>query len=435
MHRVALALVAGLLVLSSVAPVRAANAVDATVNARHPLILVTFANVPSQVAGRAGSTGRRYTGSGYTIAQSAHKQAQRVAEKYSLHEVANWPIRALAVHCVVYEIRDNRPVASIVAALAKDPQVALAQPLQQFHTLTQSGPPLAYDDPLYDLQTNLVSLDIARAHRRSEGAGIRVALIDTGVDTGHPDLRNRISGMHSYVSKTAGSVGSYRHGTAMAGLIAAAANNHIGIVGIAPLAQVEVFEACWQLEPDSDAAACNTFTLAQAISGALDARLPLVNLSIAGPEDPLLSALVEAGLRRGVVFVGAATSVADSFPTGIRGVISVGGNDRDSGNASVTAPATHVLTLRPQAQYDFESGTSVAAAEVSGVVALLLANAPHLSADSIQSLLTQTAARSALIKTSEESTERSGTPGAVDANAALTKLDEDRGQRVTARSR
>ncbi len=112
-------------------------------------------------------------------------------------------------------------------------------------------------------------------------------------------------------------------------------------------------------------------------------------------------------------------------------IASVGGNDRDAGNASVTAPATHVLTLRPQAQYDFESGTSVAAAEVSGVVALLLANAPHLSADSIQSLLTHTATRSALVKTSEESGERAG---AVDANAALTKLEEDRGQRVALHS-
>src|SRR5262249_42541775 len=157
----------------------------------------------------------------------------------------------------------------------------------------------------------------------SQGAGVRVGLIDTGVDAAHPDLRGRISATHSYVSQPA-NAGSFRHGTAMAGLIAATANNGIGIVGIAPRSQVEEFEACWQLRPDSDAAACNTFTLAQALSAALDARIPLVNLSIAGPADPLLSAIVQEGLKRGVIYVGAAAETQDAFPTGISGVISVG---------------------------------------------------------------------------------------------------------------
>ena len=159
----------------------------------------------------------------------------------------------------------------------------------------------------------------------------------------------------------------------MAGLIAAVANNHIGIVGIAPLARLEVFEACWQLAPDSDAAACNTFTLAQALAAALASGAPLVNLSIAGPADPLLSALVETrpearrDLRR-------------------RGCRRRGGfPDRDPGRASARAaasircrrahsprlPSTCSRSVRP-AQYDFESGSSVAAAEITGVIALLM---------------------------------------------------------------
>src|SRR5262249_6245817 len=158
-------------------------------------------------------------------------------------------IRALSVHCVVYEVLDNRPLTMLIATLAKDPDIKLAQPLQQFHTLSDNASS-PYNDPLYDLQNNLAALDIPRAHLRSEGAGVRVGLIDTGVDTAHPDLRNRISGTHSYIANSAGA-GSYRHGTAMAGVIAAAANNQVGIVGIAPLAKVEVFEACWQLEPNA----------------------------------------------------------------------------------------------------------------------------------------------------------------------------------------
>src|SRR5262249_50746121 len=149
----------------------------------------------------------------------------------------------------------------------------------------------------------------------------------------------------------------------------------LGIVGIAPLAHIEVFEACWQLKPNSDDAACNTFTLAQAIAAALEAHIPLINLSIAGPPDPLLSALVESGLKHGAIFVGSASGRPDTFPTNVRGVIGVRNSEDTAQGTSVTAtrdgllaaPATQVLTLRPNGQYDFVSGTSVAAAEITGV--------------------------------------------------------------------
>ena len=89
-------------------------------------------------------------------------------------------------------------------------------------------------------------------------------------------------------------------------------------------AQLEVFAACWQLAPDNDAAACNTFTLAQALAAAIASGAPLVNLSIAGPRDPLLTALIEHGLKKGITFVGAIPGPEPGFPTGIAGVISAG---------------------------------------------------------------------------------------------------------------
>jgi subtilisin family serine protease len=193
----------------------------------------------------------------------------------------------------------------------------------------------------------------------------------------------------------------------MAGLIAAVANNHIGIVGIAPQVQLEVFEACWQLRPDSDAAACNTFTLAQALAAALASGAPLINLSIAGPADPLLSALVQSGLKHGVTFVGAAGGADEGFPTAIPGVIAASGSEQALPPGALTAPAEHVLTLRPGAQYDFESGTSVAAAELTGVIALLMsASSTRLATNTIVSLLSEAAA-----------------PAAVDVMAALARLD------------
>jgi subtilisin family serine protease len=376
-----------------------------------PRIVVAFANQPQAAPNPAGATGSRYQGAGYVVAQGAKRQAARVASAYALREVASWPIQALSMHCVVFEITDGRSAAQVLALLSKDPRVVLAQPLQQFHTLTA---PAAYNDPLYDLQTNLAALGIERAHQRTQGAGVRIALIDTGVDSAHPDLHGRIVRTHSYVPGHPAAGASLRHGTAMAGVIAAVANNHIGIVGVAPLAEVEVFEACWQLTPTGDAAVCNTFTLAQALAAALASGAPLVNLSIAGPADPLLAALVQSGLKRGVTFVGAAADADSPFPTGIAGVITASASEQPAPAGVLTAPAQHVLTLRPGGDYDFESGTSVAAAEITGLIALMMSATPaRLGREAIVSLLAGSSG--------------APTPSAgsapVDINAALARLD------------
>jgi subtilisin family serine protease len=393
----------------------------ATTSSALPRIVVAFANEPRSAPGPAGSTGRRYSGDGYRMSQSAAQLARHIASEYALREVESWPIRELAMHCVVYEVVSGRSAAEVLAALAHDRRVMLAQPLNEFHTLTAPAPGAApppgaspYNDPLYDLQTNLPTLGIADAHRRAQGAGVRIALIDTAVDARHPDLAGRIVRSHSFTGTNRGSGGSQRHGTAMAGIIAAVANNRIGIVGIAPLAQLEVFEACWQLEPDSDAAACNTFTLAQALAAALESGVPLVNLSVAGPSDALLSALIETGIKRGVVFVGA-VDAGNGFPASIPGVIGAAGSESAVPPGALAAPARHVLTLRPDAQYDFESGSSVAAAEITGVIALLMSATPvHLGSDAVLSLLKPGA--TAVSETAADAQ-------AVNAAAALARLD------------
>ena len=404
-------------------PSRAAEPPVASTNNAHARVVVTFANEPKQSPGAAGSTGRRYTGDGYLLAQSAHSDAKRVAAKYSLREVANWPIRSLAIHCVVYEIPDGRSVTSVLAELAQDSTVTLAEPLSEFHTLSDSKPTAAaggpYNDPLYDLQTNLTTLGIAAAHERTQGAGIRIGLIDTGVDTHHPDLEGRITSVRSFVDTRASSAAAYRHGTAMAGLIAAVANNHLGIVGIAPQARIEVFEACWQLQPNNDAAVCNTFTLAKALAAALDSGISLINMSIAGPADRLLSALVQVAIKRGVVFVGAAAEPADAFPTGIAGVIAAQGEQHTVQADAFAIPANHILTLRPEGQYDFESGTSVAAAELTGIIALLMSSSDtRLSTSSIVTLLKDSA------NTGGGATAVAA--GTINVNGALAKLDVER---------
>src|SRR2546430_13475056 len=82
---------------------------------------------PPAPRGPAGTTGRHYAGDGYRVAQSAQQQARRVAAAYALRPVASWPIKALSMHCVVYEITDGRPVAEVLAALSKDSRVEIGR--------------------------------------------------------------------------------------------------------------------------------------------------------------------------------------------------------------------------------------------------------------------------------------------------------------------
>lgn len=397
-----------------------------------PKIVVAFANEPLAAPGPAGTTGARYGGTGYRVGQSAQRQAHSVAAQYSLREVRSWPIAVLSMHCVVYEITNGRPAAEVIAQLSKDSRVLLAQGLQEFHTLTTAAaaapalataaagataPPgagasagAAYNDPLYDMQTNMATLGIAHAQKRTQGAGVRIAVIDTGVDLAHPDLHGASLRSRSFLDKSADAA-SLRHGTAMVGLIAAVANNHVGIVGLAPRAHVEVLEACWQLSPANDAAVCNTFTLARALAAALASDVQLVNLSVAGPADPLLAALVQAGLKRGVTFVGAAAGPDAPFPTAIPGVITAAGTEQPPPPGALAAPSQHVMTLRPAGEYDFESGSSIAAAEITSVLALLMSASPtRLSSATLLSLLTG------------PTPVRAGNALPVDVNAALERL-------------
>jgi subtilisin family serine protease len=309
---------------------------------------------------------------------------------YGLREVNEWPIKPLHMDCAVLKIPDGADRDSLLAAMSADPRVKLAQPLQTFTTRS------SYNDPYLELQRGFLQMNVMEAQSWSSGEGVKVAIIDTGADTQHQDLRGRIAAADNFVDSDAEQFRRDRHGTEMAGVIAAVANNHEGIVGVAPEARLLLFKACWQLRLDADAANCNSFTLARALVAALDAHVQLVNLSLVGPDDPLLRGLIQEGIRRGILFVGAASDMADGRRglSQLPGIIEVASAERGSpSDAAVYAPGKDILTLMPGGHYDFASGDSIATAEVTGVVALLLARNHSLTASATSKLLRDTSVR------------------------------------------
>lgn len=379
------------------------------------LIVVTVRNERSAVAPRAGSTARNYASPpSYTVAPATQAQVRSITATYRLREVSAWPIGLLNVHCLVYEIPPGADRDELIERLRRDPRVESVQPFNAFRTLTSPRGHLPRGEPYRPLQRNLDAMNVGAAHRWSRGEGVRVAIVDAGVDVDHPDLSGRIAAYRDFVGPERARSNADLHGTAVAGLIGAIDNNGLGIVGVAPAARLYAFRACWSDSEASSAASCNTLTLAKALAAAIDARMQIVNLSLGGPADPLLTRLVRFGLGRGIVFVGATppANADDMFPTAIAGVIGVDvvGSAR-SAESTLFAPGEQVLTLTPNGSYDFLSGSSLAAASVSGGIALLLARKRTLTAGEIHTLLA-----------SSQSSPNVDSPATVNLCAALAQL-------------
>lgn len=380
--RIAALLTAGLIVsgCSSLATQQISDLSLSSSSDHGQLLVVTVRNPPPPNIPHAGSTTRSYDAPArYSASPTAEAQAAAIGKTYGLRRAAAWPIAMLGVHCVVFEAPQGADEAQLLARLRRDERVESAQPMQSFSTLSSD------DDPYRKLQRNLDEMNVSAAHRYSRGAGVRVAVIDTGVDATHPDLKGRIAEQENFVDARSAASLPERHGTAVAGIIAANENNREGIVGIAPSAKLFAYRACWPTQESSASATCNTLTLAKALSAAIDRKMNIVNLSLSGPSDPLLERIVEVGIRRGTLFVGAAPprpSASDDqgFPTSIAGVISVDRGVHPGGaDAELFAPGDEVLTLVPNGAYDFMSGSSLSAASVSGGLALLLARDHHLT--------------------------------------------------------
>jgi Subtilase family len=415
MIRVAwLALIASLLGACSSAPVRIDSRALGNQDSQSAdrFIIVAVESTPAAYVARAGATPRGYDAVvEYGPTVGARRAMREVERDYRLREVNAWPIEPLHIHCAVLEIPAGTDRDSLLAALSKDQRIKLTQPLQTFATRTAD-----YNDPYVGLQRGFRAMNVADAHPWSRGDGVKVAIIDTGVDIGHEDLRGSIAAAANFVDADDSQFRRDRHGTEMAGVIAAVANNREGIVGIAPGARLYIYKACWQMHADADAARCNSFTLARALTAALDAHAQVINLSLAGPDDPLVGDLIREGQRRGVLIVGAATGAADAEDGLLHqpGIIEVASAETHSAIAgALYAPGEEILTLLPGGHYDFASGASIATAQVSGVVALMLAKNPGLSAAAAYRLLRDTGS---LLKVS------TGGLKEVDACAAVVTL-------------
>jgi subtilisin family serine protease len=189
------------------------------------------------------------------------------------------------------------------------------------------------------------------------------------------------------------------HGTAVAGIIAA----HAELMGVAPQARILAVQAFGGTD-SKVAAHGTTYDIRTGIEWSELHGARIVNMSFVGPADPALSRELADGARRGVVFIAPVGNEGGSakplYPAADENVIAVTATDRNDGvfkdanqcpATCVAAPGVDVLVAEPGEAYGFLSGTSMAAAHVSGVVALLLDVKPDLDLKAIRDLLFKTA--------------------------------------------
>ncbi|MFM6000328.1 MAG: S8 family peptidase [Dolichospermum sp.] len=259
------------------------------------------------------------------------------------------------------------------------------------------------------------------------GKGVIVAVIDTGVDFNHEDLKNNIwintkeiagNGIdddgNGYIDDVRGwnfdnnnnnVLDNNGHGTHVSGTIAAE-NNGIGVVGIAYNSQIMSVKA---LDANGSGSYSN---ITKGIYYAVDNGAKVINLSLGAksPNDSLKSA-VEYASSKGVIVVMAAGNNSESIPSyparyAYNSGIAVGAVDQNNNLANfsnrsgsqeiayITAPGVNIYSTVPNNQYANYSGTSMAAPHIAGVVALMLSANPNLTESQVRGIIISTSANS-----------------------------------------
>lgn len=283
--------------------------------------------------------------------------------------------------------------------------------------LVAAGAPPAVADTIRDRQWGLQALRAEEAWGITQGDGITVAVLDTGVDSTHPDLDGQVLDGTDLVGMGAGRGDRAwaRHGTAMASIIAGhghGPDRSQGVLGIAPHARILPVRVILEEGDPGRAKARDSKSgaLAEGIRWAADHGADVINMSLGDDSDsahhePAEDEAVQYALAKGVVVVASAGNGGErgdhtSYPAAYPGVIAVAAVDRQGRKApfstrhwyaTVSAPGVDVVIADPDRAYYEGWGTSAAAAFVSGAVALVKAAHPGLSPAQVKRVLEDTA--------------------------------------------
>jgi len=320
---------------------------------------------------------------------------------------------------VHFRIGGNRAARDVVRAM--EAAQIVSQP-NYIYEAVQAAEPAAADSSSGSGEQYVANkLRLAEAHKIATGKGVTVAVIDSEIDRAHPEFNNTIAEEFDAVGKPDK---PHTHGTGMAGAIASQSR----LMGVAPGARtlaIHAFATGAQQSPQA-----TTQAIIAGLEWALNKGARVINMSFAGPYDPMLSLAMKRASEKGAVLIAAVGNAGPKSPPlypaadpRVIGVTAVDENDQLYRGANlgaqvaVAAPGVDVMVPAPADTYQLTTGTSVAAAHVSGVAALLLEKHPEADAQTILEVLTSSATR-----LGNKRDDKVGW-GLVDPLAALSELD------------
>lgn len=352
------------------------------------------------------------------LTQTSYAKAEQLAELFSadlrITSDGRFAKLTLPKGTTIVDIYSNDDNRRYIPEMSAD-YVSRISDLDETEILEETGllatrPNYTVSDSYYDRQTYLDYINMSSAWNSYKGNGITVAVIDTGIDTDHPEFTGRIS-EYSYNATEDKIVkdylledGSYDwsliedeqgHGTAVAGVIGASMNNAEGITGIAPQVNIIVIKA----ECDENGVFASTADLVFGLYYAIERDVQIVNMSFGTYGQNPFALATKLAVDSDIICVAAAGNDATAtlaYPAADKYVFGVGALGENSWelapysnygeNTNFVAPGTVYTTLK-DGEYGIMNGTSFAAPVTAGVLALYMQNNKYKTFWDIEELL------------------------------------------------
>ncbi|MBI6545979.1 MAG: S8 family serine peptidase [Cyanobacteria bacterium NC_groundwater_1444_Ag_S-0.65um_54_12] len=299
----------------------------------------------------------------------------------------------------LYRLSAGESIESAMQKLEARPEVIAASQNILFHAVEAAAAMSVPNDTLFAEQWYLRTIDAQTAWSKAKGKAVVVAVLDSGIAAGHPDLADRILAGRSFVPGSAKPVDDFGHGTHVAGLIGAIANNAFGIAGVAPDVRILPIKVL------NEEGIGKLDQIVAGIRYAQAAGAQIINMSFASSlPSALQDQVISEGIQAGIVMVAAAGNEgtdAPMYPAGIPGVLAIGATDKSDKRTAfsnggehvkLAAPGIEIVSTIPEqlGAFGAKSGTSMATPIVAGAVATLLAMNPALTPGEIANLLHET---------------------------------------------
>ena len=320
-----------------------------------------------------------------------------LAARFGLERIES--LRLPLTNSTIYRWRipnpGQRSAVAVVQTLQRSGAVKFAS-LNYIYRLSQAATASApAEKPDGDpAQYTLGKLRLPLAHGLAKGDQVLVAVIDSGVDTAHPEFAGVIADTYDLLDPAEP---PHAHGTAIAGAIAA----HSRLMGVAPSAKILAIRAFGESKGSAEG---TTFNILKSLNWAVEKNANIINMSFAGPQDPALSRSLAAARQKGIVLIAAVGNAGPKspplYPAADANVIAVTATDSDDQlfkasnrgqHIAVAAPGVDILLPSPGGGYQVSSGTSFAAAHVSGIAALILERKRDLKHDAVRKILISSA--------------------------------------------